>query len=104
MTLKSCKYETYHNFFGNLANPLKVNIILLLREKQQSVTELTKNLRTEQSKISHALSALKKCNIVQSKQKGKQRIYTLNKKTIIPMLNLIDKHAQLQCKECPWRK
>lgn len=102
--MKCCSHKTYHVFFGNLANPLKVDIILSLREKQQSVTELTKNLQVEQSKISHALSSLKKCNIAQVSQKGKQRIYSLNKKTILPMLDLIDKHASTQCAECIFRE
>ncbi len=102
--MKKCQYETYHRFFSNLANPLKVSIILSLREKQQSVTELKDGIKAEQSKISHALSALKKCNIVQSTQKGKQRIYSLNKTTILPMLKLIDKHASTQCHGCPYIK
>jgi len=99
-----CTYKTYHHFFSNLSNPLKVDIILSLRAKEKNVTEISKDLKGEQSKISHALASLKKCNIVQSKQKGKQRIYSLNKKTIIPILKLIDKHAQTQCKKCVFRK
>lgn len=102
--MNKCKHETYHKFFSNLANPLKVDIILLLREKEKSVSELTSSIRGEQSKISHALSALKKCNIVQSRPKAKQRIYSLNKRTILPMLKLIDKHASTQCNCCPWRE
>jgi len=45
---------------------------------------------------------LKSCRIVEVKQKGKERIYSLNKKTIVPMLNLIDKHAKsfCDCKNC----
>lgn len=92
--------NTYHIFFTNLANPLKMNIILCLRNKEKNVTEISKELNIEQSKISHALASLKCCNIVQVKQKGKQRIYFLNKDTIIPMLKLIDKHAKTFCKEC----
>lgn len=102
--MNKCKYETYHKFFSNLANPLKVQIIISLREKEKSVNEMCNSLGVEQSKISHALSALKNCNIVQVKQNGKQRIYHLNKKTILPMLQLIDKHASTQCKECPYRE
>ncbi len=96
--MKSNSNNTYHVFFTNLANPLKINIIINLKEKEKNVTELSKELNVEQSKISHALSSLKCCNIVQAKQKGKQRIYFLNKKTIIPMLKLIDKHAQNFCR------
>ncbi len=93
--------NTYYIFFTNLANPLKIKIITLLREKEKSVGELVKDLKIEQSKISHALSALKHCNIVNVKKEGKQRIYSLNKDTILPMLRMIDKHAVTHCgKKC----
>ncbi len=92
------KCNTYHVFFKNLANPLKVNIISVLKEKESSVSEITKKLKEEQSKVSHALASLNHCNIVQSRQKGKQRIYSLNKETILPILKSIDKH---KCEFCP---
>lgn len=92
------KHSTYHIFFTNLANPLRIRIIQSLREKEKNVTDLSRDLKVEQSKISHALSSLRCCNIVKVKQKGKQRIYYLNKDTIVPMLKLIDKHAKTFCK------
>lgn len=91
------KNSTYNIFFTNLANPLRIDIVTLLKDKEKSVTEISKQLNVEQSKVSHALSSLKCCNIVEVKQKGKQRIYSLNKKTIVPMLKLIDKHAATFC-------
>lgn len=95
----TCK--AYHIFFRNLANPLKTKIISELKEKPQTVTELTKKINQEQSKVSHALMNLRFCNIVTSEQKGKERIYSLNKKTIVPMLKIIDKHRVTYCKrEC----
>jgi DNA-binding transcriptional ArsR family regulator len=94
--------STYHVFFRNLANPLKIKIISALKEKESSVGELTHELEVEQSKVSHALALLKKCNIVNVKKEGKERIYSLNKKTIIPMLKMIDEHSKsfCSCKEC----
>ena len=91
------KKRAYHVFFTNLANPLKIDIILSLKQGEKSVTEIAKDLEVEQSKLSHALSTLKGCNIVKSKTKGKQRIYFLNKETIIPLLELTDKHAKTFC-------
>ena len=93
---------TYHIFFNNLANPLRIRIITSLEDKEKNVTEISKELKVEQSKISHALSNLKSCRIVKVKQKGKERIYFLNKKTIVPMLKLIDKHVKsfCDCKNC----
>ena len=96
--MKNTSDKTYHLFFSNLANPLKIKIILSLKKKEKSVTELSKSLKIEQSKVSHALASLRCCNIVSVKQKGKERIYGLNKKTIVPMFNLIDKHAKTVCK------
>ena len=90
--------NSYHVFFTNLANPLKIKIVMKLNQLgNMSVSELRKSLRVEQSKISHALASLKKCKIVESKQEGKQRIYSLNKKTIVPMLKILDGHAQGFC-------
>ena len=90
----------YYIFFGNLANPLKIDILSALKEKPMSVLELASKLKVEQSKLSHALGSLRRCSIVQVKQEGKKRIYQLNKKTIVPMLELIDKHEREFCKEC----
>ena len=99
------KNNTYHLFFSNLANPLKIDIITSLKEKEKNVSELVKELRVEQSKISHALKSLRNCNIVEVQQNGKERIYSLNKKTILPMLNLIDRHAKVCCSgKCPLNK
>ena len=88
----------YDIFFGNLANPLRIGIITLLKEKDMSVTEIIERLGVEQSKLSHALKSLRDCNIVNVKKQGKKRIYSLNKKTILPILNTIDKHEKEFCK------
>ena len=98
------KYATYHYFFRNLANPIKIRIISALREKQSSVGELSRNLKVEQSKVSHALASLRCCNIVNVKSQGKKRLYSLNKETIVPILKMIDKHEKKFCKHCPMRK
>ena len=94
------KCNAYHIFFKNLANPLKTKIIYELKIKPLSVSELSEKTKIEQSKLSHALANLKFCNIVNSTQKGKQRIYSLNKKTIIPILKIIDQHRISYCPGC----
>ncbi len=86
-------------FFLNLANSLKIKIILLLKEKELNVSNISKKLNVEQSKISHALKSLKECKLVLFKKSGKERIYYLNKKTIIPILNIIENHVLSYCKE-----
>ena len=90
--------NTYHIFFSKLSNKLRINIISSLKEKSKSVSQLSKELNIEQSKLSHALKELKDCNIVKVEQKGKQRIYSLSR-TIIPILRLIDCHGR-GCAKC----
>ena len=91
--------KTYHLFFSNLSNPLRIEIISALKKAENglSVGELASTLWVEQSKLSHALAGLKECNLVIVKQKGKKRIYSLNKKTLLPMLEIIDQHAKENC-------
>ena len=90
--------NNYHVFFSNLANSLRMDIISLLSVSPRTVSEIVEELDVEQSKISHALRYLRQCSIVVFKQKGKNKIYFLNKKTIVPILKIIDKHANLFCK------
>ncbi len=97
------KCNAYHIFFGSLANPLKIEIITYLKEKPSSVTELVKKLNVEQSKLSHALTSLKHCHIVEVKKDGKSRIYSLNKKTILPILEILDNHREIFCKGCEFK-
>ncbi len=94
------KNSTYHIFFSNLANPLRIKIIEKLKEKPMNVSDLSEKLKVEQSKISHSLTKLKSCNIVEVSPIGKERIYSLNKSTIIPILSLIDAHAKKNCCGC----
>lgn len=94
------KCDAYHRFFQNLANPVKTQIIEELEKNPLSVKSISQKTGLEQSKISHALANLKFCNIVESKQNGKQRIYYLNKKTIVPILKIIDNHRTHYCEGC----
>jgi len=95
---------SYEYFFGNFSNRTKLRIIMSLRKRPLSVSELSKLLGEEQSKISHSLKKLARCNILKMKQEGKRRIYSLNKETVMPMLSLVDKHVKnhcdRRCKEC----
>ena len=89
--------RSYHKFFNNFANPLKIDIIFSLKNKGRSVNELIKELNIEQSRLSHALQGLRKCGIVQVFDNGRERIYSLNEKYILPMIELLDNHAKEHC-------
>tara|TARA_Y100000310_G_C20370708_1_gene663351 strand:+ start:33 stop:335 length:303 start_codon:yes stop_codon:yes gene_type:complete len=91
-------YKTYHIFFSKLSNPLRIKIVSALEDSEKSVSNLTEELKVEQSKLSHALSELRECNIVEVEQKGKERIYSLTK-SIRPILQLIELHSKT-CSNC----
>ena len=95
--MKKQSYSAYHIFFNNLSNPLRIKIISALKDKNMSVTELSKRIKVEQSKLSHALAKLKECNLVSVDIEGKNRIYSLNRKTLLPILNIIDEPSKLNC-------
>lgn len=84
-------------FFNTLANKTRLSILYSLQESDRSVNEIVEMTGYEQSLVSHNLKLLKVCNFVNMEIKGKQRIYSLNKLTIAPLFELVDKHMQTQC-------
>lgn len=93
--------KSHNDFFGVLANSTNQLIISALRRgEEKSVTQLVIATKLEQSTISHALKRLSDCRFVNVQQIGKQRFYSLNKETIIPILELADNHAKKMCPSC----
>jgi DNA-binding transcriptional ArsR family regulator len=90
---------SYEVFFRNFSNKTSFSIMLLLRSKPMSVTEIAEKLSEEQSKVSHSLAKLAKCHILNVERQGKSRIYSLNKDTVIPIMSLIQKHVEKHCTE-----
>lgn len=90
----------YHVFFSRLSNLLRMRIIESLNKSDKSVTELCNELGVEQSKLSHALRSLSLCKIVKFRKEGRNRVYSLNKETVVPILRLIDKHEKKFCGFC----
>ncbi len=92
--------KSYNAFFMNFANNARFKIIMALRKKELSVTEICKETNQEQSRVSHHLKSMEGCNILNVKQDGRWRVYSLNKETVIPILKLIEKHIKKYCRGC----
>jgi DNA-binding transcriptional ArsR family regulator len=90
-------YGAYKIFFGTLVSESRLKILNELKNKKMNVTELTTKLNLEQTSTSHDLKRLKKCGFVTQEIKGKYRYYSLNKETIEPLLELINKHMEKYC-------
>ncbi len=91
------KSEAYKIFFGTLANQNRLKIINVLRKGSRNVTEICQLTGFEQTMVSHNLKRLERCGMVFVEQKGKCRYYSVNKKTIKPLLEMIDAHMKEYC-------
>ncbi len=87
----------YKIFFGTLVSESRLKIINLLRKGKKNVSQIMEELKMDQSAVSHDLSRLKDCGFVLVEVEGKFRFYQLNKKTIQPLMDIIDKHMKGNC-------
>ncbi len=94
---KSKLFKAYKLFFGTLTSKDRLLIINSLRNNSKTVTDLQKELKLEQTRVSHNLRRLKHCGFVEVKKRGKYRLYSLNKQTIGPLMRIIDKHMEKFC-------
>ncbi len=99
MNMASCKdiSGAYKLFFSTLANNSRLKILNTLRPKPKNVTEICKDTGFEQSMVSHNLKELEYHGMVFMKKQGKYRYYSLNQKTIAPLIELIDAHMKQYC-------
>ena len=81
-------------FFKAFSNITRLDIIDILRSRPMTVNDLSEDLGFEQSRVSHNLKCLENCGFVNAKQNGKYRIYSLDEETILPIINLFDKHIK----------
>ena len=90
-------YQTYKIFFGTLVSKPRLKIINSLRKEKKNVSEIIKELKMNQTSVSHNLKRLKDCGFVEVEAIGKFRYYVLNKKTIHPLMDIIDRHMKSNC-------
>lgn len=89
--------KPYKMFFETLGNVKRWEIVRLLEKGPQGATDIARNLSHEQSLISHHLRRLEDCGFIHVKQSGKRRVYTLNAKTMRPLLKLMHTHIHAYC-------
>ena len=92
--------KSYNTFFQNFANRTNLEIIFLLQNGQMNVSSIVEKTGFEQSSVSHNLKKLTECNILIVESKGRERFYSLNKDTVQPLLKLVHKHVEKNCKGC----
>lgn len=91
---------SYKQFFATLSADSRLDILQQLQEKgPQNVSEIADGTGQEQSAVSHSLRKLLACECVHVEVRGKNRYYTLNSETIIPLLKLADRHIEQFCQQ-----
>jgi DNA-binding transcriptional ArsR family regulator len=80
-----------------LANQYRLEIIEALRIKDMNVTDICRATGFKQPTVSQNLKRLQYCGFVFMKQNGKELVFSLNKKTIKPVLKLMHSHMNKYC-------
>lgn len=71
--------------FKALSEPLRVEVIELLREEEMCVCDLCDRLHVAQSKLSFHLKSLKQAGLVRSRQEGRWIYYRLNLSRLVEL-------------------
>jgi ArsR family transcriptional regulator, lead/cadmium/zinc/bismuth-responsive transcriptional repressor len=82
-------FNLQEHFFKSLAHAKRLEIINLLRDQELPVTDIHSMLDLPQANISQHLMILRDANIVKTRKKGKQVLYSLSDKKIIKAIDLI---------------
>lgn len=89
---------SYNQFFATIAGGSRLEILqFLMGSGAKSVSEIAEGTGQEQSAVSHNLKKLLVCSCVNMQVQGKNRYYSLNEATIVPILELADQHIQNFC-------
>lgn len=74
--------------FHALSDPIRINVLELLRQRELCVCDLCDALGVSQSKLSFHLKTLKEANLVNSRQEGRWIYYSLN----LPQFAVLEKY------------
>ena len=96
--------EAYDYFLATLSNKNRIKILNTLMEGPKNVTEITEEVGVDQSTISNSLKRLKTFGFVTVEPDGKERVYRINKRTIEPLIKLINLHTTKYCIDCIQKK
>ncbi|GMA69979.1 transcriptional regulator [Leuconostoc litchii] len=80
--------------FKILSNPTRLQILVLLENKQLSVNEIVNELSLSQPQVSHQLAILKEHQLVNADRVGKQSLYRLDDPHILNVIDSTKNHVR----------
>ncbi len=80
--------------FKVLSNSTRLKIAASLIGGKKSVSEICTETGTDQARVSHELRCLTVCGLVDFARDGKQVIYSLNRETVLPILEAAGEHVK----------
>jgi ArsR family transcriptional regulator len=81
--------------FHALSEPLRVQVLELLRDRELCVCDLCDLLTVSQSKLSFHLKALREAQLVQARQEGRWIYYSLNLAQFIALEQYLAEYRRL---------
>jgi DNA-binding transcriptional ArsR family regulator len=83
-------YEKGSELLKALAHPVRMEIIVRLKEDGCNVTEIQKNLGLPQSTISQHLRILKTAGVLSRRREGTRVCYAIEKKEILDIIRMLE--------------
>ncbi len=74
-----------------LSNPKRLQILFLLKEKEQNVKSIEEQIDLSQSALSQHLALLRKFDIVQTKRVAQNIFYSIKDQKVLSILELLSK-------------
>jgi DNA-binding transcriptional ArsR family regulator len=85
--------------FAALADPTRVRILDLLRERERSVGELVQEFRLSQPAVSQHLRVLKEAGVVASRADAQRRLYRIQPKPLRDLDGWLQKYRKFWADE-----
>lgn len=80
--------------FRALSDPIRLQVLELLRERELCVCELCEKLDVGQSKLSFHLKALKEAGLLRSRQEGRWIYYSLNLSQLVALEQYLSEYRR----------
>jgi len=81
-------YQVKADFFKTLSHPARIRILEVLRDGEQSVSQLIPQVGIEASHLSQQLAVLRRANILESRKEGTTVCYSVTDERIFQLLEV----------------